>query len=31
LLSLPRLAIRQAWDVTHIQYQPGAYDLNSAI
>lgn len=31
LFSLPRLAIRQAWDVAHIQYQPGAYALNGAI
>jgi glycosyltransferase involved in cell wall biosynthesis len=31
LLTLPRVAIRQAWDVVHIHYQPGAYDLQGAI
>lgn len=31
LLTLPRIAIRQAWDVVHIHYQPGAYQLHGAI
>ena len=31
LFTLPRVAIRQAWDVVHIHYQPGAFGLHGAI
>jgi glycosyltransferase involved in cell wall biosynthesis len=31
LFTLPRVAIRQAWDVVHIHYQAGAYQLHGAI
>lgn len=31
LVSLPRIAGREAWDVLHVQYQPGAFGLHPAI